>query len=361
MELNLTPVTVDIFIETPSLSREAFYNICFITENDIAPRTIEVRTLGELLENGYKREDLAYNFCVGVFIQQSMPSVFIRAKRSYETYEEAFSADDNSMYYYVVIESKDKNVISNFNDYLNTTDDYKLQFYSSNEEVIVGKKLVHYFFDAGDGRGKKDFYLNKTDIVFDEYVEPNEPTNESAEEVENLTPVQLQQQRLAYPEAAWISACGEVFPSHSQWLYKYLAKVDVLSTGAVRQGMLELGYTTTSSTVMKNTATVGSGKTAKGILIHEQVSLDWVKWAISKNIWNLLYTKDKLNATNGGKEIIVNAIKDVLNVAVREGIFTEYHISEVDIDSRNNNISVKFTANLEHTILAVGISGSLYY
>lgn len=145
MKLNLEPVKVDISIETTSLVREAFYNLCFITENDEAPRTIEVRTLSELLGNGFTRQDLAYNFCVGVFLQKGIESVFIRSKRSYETYEEAFDADDNHNYYYLIIESKDLEVISNFNDYVNSVDDYKLQFYSSDQDTIQGKKLVHYY------------------------------------------------------------------------------------------------------------------------------------------------------------------------------------------------------------------------
>ena len=159
MELNLEPVKVDLQIETPSLERGAFYSLCFITENDEAPRTLEVNTLSDLLENGYTREDLAYNFCVGVFAQQGIESVYIRAKRSYETYEEAFSSDSNDDYYYLVIESKDSEVISDFNDFVVSSDDYKLQFYSSNEEPVEGRKLVHYFFDRGSD--KNDFYLNK--------------------------------------------------------------------------------------------------------------------------------------------------------------------------------------------------------
>ncbi len=160
--MNLEPVKVDLAIETTTLDREAFYNLCFITENDVAPRTLEVKTLRDLVENGYEREDLAYNFCVGVFAQQSMPMVYIRAKRTYETYEEAFSADNNDMYYYVVIESKDTEVITNFNDYLVTSDDYKLQFYSSNIPVVEGRKLVHYYLDDDGGGGGRDFYIKKT-------------------------------------------------------------------------------------------------------------------------------------------------------------------------------------------------------
>lgn len=167
----------------------------------------------------------------------------------------------------------------------------------------------------------------------------------------------LQNHRLAYPEAAWIANCGNEFPSRVSWVYKYLSKVDVLTESDIPKE----GYSTTTSVVMKNRATVGSGKTSQGVPIHEQVSLDWVKWAISRKVWRLLYTKDKVNATEAGKELIINEVKDVLNVAVEEGIFIKYNISGVTLDSKSSTISIKFSAELEQTILYVDVSGSLYH
>lgn len=172
---------------------------------------------------------------------------------------------------------------------------------------------------------------------------------------------QPQLARLAYPEAAWIGYCGDSFPSKVQWLHKYLSKVDVLPEKGLKDKLPDSGYPNTTSMVMKNRATVGSGKTSEGVPIHEQVSLDWVKWAISRKVWRLLYTKDKISATEGGKELIVNEVKDVLNIAVEEGIFVKYDISDVILNSRNNTISIKFSAELEHTILYVDVSGSLYH
>lgn len=166
----------------------------------------------------------------------------------------------------------------------------------------------------------------------------------------------LQNHRLAYPEAAWIANCGNEFPSRVSWVYKHLSKVDVLSESDIPKE----GYSTTTSTVMKNRATVGSGKTSQGVPIHEQVSLDWVKWAISRKVWKLLYTSGKINTDKGGKELIANEIKDVLNVAVEEGIFIRYELSEAVI-TNGDILSIKFSAELEHTILYVDVSGSLYY
>ena len=164
MELNLEPVKVSIEIETPSLAREAFYNICFITENEKATRTLKVERLRDLLDNGYDRSSLAYNFCVGVFAQQGIPTVYVRAKRAVESYSDAFSADDNSNYYFVVIESKELYEVSEFNEYLIGKDEFKLQFYSNNSkdlfEVRSGK-LVNYYQDVFDFSEEEDYYLKK--------------------------------------------------------------------------------------------------------------------------------------------------------------------------------------------------------
>ena len=94
------------------LEREAFYNLCFITENDESPREIVVSKLKDLLDNNYSRTSLAYNFCVGVFSQEGIQSITIRAKRSSETYQQAFDAADNNSYYFIVIDSKDEAAIN---------------------------------------------------------------------------------------------------------------------------------------------------------------------------------------------------------------------------------------------------------
>lgn len=169
MEFNLEPVKVDLQIETPSLGRDAFYSLCFITENDEAPRTLKVERLRDLLDNGYDRLSLAYNFCVGVFAQQGMDTVYIRAKRLSESYEDAFSADDNSDFYFVVIESKDLEVLANFNRYIKGADEYKLHFYSNNAQDLTQVsrgKVVNYYheFDSfTDDLTQSDpyYYLKK--------------------------------------------------------------------------------------------------------------------------------------------------------------------------------------------------------
>lgn len=352
MNLNLSPIQVDISIEALSLEREAFYNVCFITENNTTPRTVTVNSLKELLDVGYERTSLAYNFCVAVFSQQAIPTVTIRAKKTSETYEQAFSADSNFNYYFIVIESKNLVVIKNFNDYLVSAEDNKLQFYSSNNPTIQGGKLVHYYQKL-----IQPISISPTNEVniLNSYINTAYSLGYTVTDLNKAATGDLQTARLAYPEAAWIGLCGNSFPSSVQWLYKYLAKVDTIKDKQIPD------LSSASSIVVKNKATTGSGRTTQGVLIHEQVSLDWVRWAIARKVWSTLYNSDKVNATQGGSEIITNDVKSVLEVAVEQDIFSTYNITDITLNAKENKLSIRFNAMLTQSIMNVEVNGSLYY
>ena len=376
MDLNLAPVNVNIFVETPTVTNEAFYNLCFITENDIAPRTLEVKRLNDLLDNGYMRLDLAYNFCLAVLLQENIDMVYVRAKRSGETYQQAFDADDNSNYYYIVIDSKDENVILNFNDYLVSVDPYKLQFFSSYKDlssVVTNRKIVYYYEPSFNTNNLsiQQYYINKSYGIdththysygvgdywyYDDNGNVLWDSNDNVLLERQDIPIDLAQSaRFAYPEASWISKCGNSFPSRVQWLHKYLRGNNVHKLSQIPN------LSTTLVTILDNKATTGSGMTGQGIVINEQVSLDWVTWAISKNIWNTLYTESKINANDSGLTLIENKLKEVLDIAVKENIFSEYKITQRNLQRQTSNASFKFSASLVYSILNVNIEGSVYY
>lgn len=350
MGIILKPVEVNIDIESINLERESFYNLCFITENDKAPREIVVNKLKDLLDNNYSRTSLAYNFCVGVFSQEGIQSITVRAKRSNETYQQAFDAADNNSYYFLVIDSKDETIINTFANHI-ALEPYKLLFYSTPTNLLANTKTVHYYQSTMPLESVTD---NK--IFLDNlYINSAYKLGYEVVDLDKATASQLQMTRLAYPEATWIALCGNKFPSSVQWLYKYLAKTDIVFEKDIPT------LSNTSSIVISDKAVVGSGKTNQNLPIYEQVSIDWVKWAISQRIWKTLYTRSKINATQGGIDLIVNEIKYILDISVEQGIFTQYKIGETKLDRNTNNLQVKFTANLTHTILEVEVNGSLKY
>lgn len=402
MKVNYTPAKVDIKIESPSTSREAFYNLCFITENDLAPRTLVVEKLQDLLDNGYMRASFAYNFCYGVFSQRTLESVTIRAKRTNESYVEAYEADDNSDYYFISIEPKFMSEVLKFNDHLASTKELKLQFFSQKDDVsnqIRGRKIVFYYeplsvgedgsflFDERDYaqwdnrdnvsfdnqiiQSLQNYYTNKaygaTSLHYisdgigdywnydkDQIIDWDDNSNILLE-FNDFTEEQAQTGILAYPEGSWIARCCTFFPSTIQWLYKYIAKVQSHKIKDIPE------LSTTSVIIQGLKATQGSGLVGNGLRIHEQVSLDWLIWAIQKNVWNLLYENEKVSATDNGMLKIENALKQVLDVAVREGIFSRYQINGRQLNRKQNKASLQFSATLLHTITDVEIQGTVYH
>lgn len=377
--VNTSPIVVDINIEESILTSEGFYQVGFITQNDNAPRTIIVDSLDDLLANGYDRGSQAYNFCIGVLAQKQMQQIVIRAKRSTETYTEAYLADDNAGYYFVVIESKDINEILTFNDSI--VDELKLQFFSSNLNVydlVKDRKLVYFYqpyfengwilFDSSnivetdEGKwfsiGDTGYYSDGTsDWVFDgESTIDWDNSDDVQLEHQDITEEEAQNKSLQYPEGAWIGLCGYSFPSHIQWLHKFvermewfdLVEIPELSTACVR-------------IYGKDKATVGTAETCQQYPINEQVSLDWVKYALQRNLWNSLYGSKKINSTVNGLQILENQIKEILDVAVTEGIFTDYLITKRELDRINAKASFKFVATLTHSILGVDkVEGNIY-
>lgn len=383
-EILRPPVKVNINIEQEStLTQDAFKTVCFIHESDSdVERSIRLRTLQDVVDAGFMRSSTLYNFCRSVFKQNTNIQVVSRVKRTAESYEEAYIADSNDDYYYVVIESKVVPIVLAFNDFI--ANELKLQFFSTDEnvsDIVGGRKLVYWwqpyfsdyllydsdaivttdssrfielstsFYPTADGTDSWlfDNYIPASDIVswdtsyhvlleFDDYTEEEADT----------TPYY-------YPEAAWIARCGWLFPSRIQWLYKTLVGASVFDLKEIP--LLSNSYTT----IKGNQVTVGTGTTTRGYPIDQEVGLDWVKWAIQKNCWSLLYSAEKVNATQNGLLQFEQRVKEPLDIAVRENLFSSYSIKERNLDRIKNSVSFKFTATLLYSILGVDqVEGSIY-
>ncbi len=363
------PVEVNVNLESLEVSREAFYNLCFITESDTAPRNVNVQSLKELLDNGYDRESLAYNFCVGVFSQRGISSVTIRAKRSSESYIKAYDSADNSQYYFLTIQTKSEEDILELATYLQSQGQSKLLFYSNDKMIKLPNTVAYYQekipLNTPDSQNRvpfKYFYINKAYKLGHDarglfkFVSKSEYVNKLHFVFLGELDISLNQRQqaiTAYPEASWIAECANKFPSEVQWLYKSLAKTGITPISNIPTGF------SASSIVNKNKVTMGSGCTTEGVPIQEEIMLDWVKWGISQKVWNTLYTKERI--TNKDKDLIVNDVRNVLDIAVSRGSFEKYKITDISIQPRLNSISIKFDAHTTQTILGTEVSGSLGY
>lgn len=388
IHLDYTPIEVELNVEQGNLTSDAFYTVGFITMNDTAPRTLVVTSLQDLLDNGYLRGSEAYNFCKGVFIQGQMNTVVVRAVRSNETYSQAYLADDNSNYYFVVIGSKNTQDVLTFNDTLASENAIKLQFFSSNVDVseqCSGRKLVFYYYDHDTGNplapiGFQDFPMmlwdSRLGVQLDSgtyiYLSPYDVYTEGGTDTsfeglikqttgEDLTYEQAQSRGIKYAEGAWIGLCGNYFPSQTQWLYKRLNNVDA----STYEELKDIPDLSTASVYMPRTlekSTLGSGKTCQGFPIHEVVGLDWVKYALQKKLWEVFYTSEKVPATNAGVSLLENAVRYVLDIAVQQEIFTDYVITGRKLLGSENRASFSFEATLTQTILEVKkVEGTIYH
>lgn len=366
------PIEVDLNIEQGSIIQSAFYTVGFITENDSAPRTVVVNSLQDLLDNGYERGSNAYNFCKAVLIQEAMNTVIVRAKRASETYFEAYEADHNTDYYYVVLGTKVISEVLDFNTLLIATKELKLQFFSTKEDVsdqVVARRLVYYFQEEFEEFNYINFD-SSSNVLLDSS-SALVPTGANYEEIPvgsesrlvtpnqpDLSLNQAQARNIKYPEAAWIGLCGNSFPSKIQWLYKRLQNVTTSQPTTIPD------YSSTSVLMNMNLdkATVGSGSDCTGNPIHEVVSLNWVEYAIQKKLWEVFYNVEKVPNTNSGLLLLENAVKYVLDIAVSLNIFSEYKITGSKRVSSLGRASFTFEATLTQTILEVKkVEGTIYH
>lgn len=371
--LDRSPVEVNINVETLALTQDAFYTVGFITENESAPRTVIVNSLDDVLSNGYERGSMAYNFVFGVLLQGNMNSVVLRAKRANESYIDAYLADSNNDYYYLVLGTKDLNTILGFNDFLSSSRDIKLQFFSGSTTVsLQGRKLVYYYqpsftdFDYLLLDSDTVVTLDSGAYIYTDATGINTGYDSSVTQEylikqidgSDLTQEQAQKRSLRFPEGAWIGLCGYYFPSTVQWLYKNIKKSDVFDISEIP----EYSTTTSTETLTRDKATLGSGTTCQGFPIHEVVSLDWVKYALQKRVWQLLYQTEKVSATQAGLSLVENAVRYVLDIAVQQGIFSEYQITARSVSGLQSRASISFEATLTQTILEVKkVEGTIYH
>jgi len=320
------PVNIEITLAKPSLERYSFYTPCFISENDTAQREVYVTNLTETLLAGYDKDSPAYVYCALAFAQKArVDGVVLISKRLNETYIEAYNKSKSSSYYYLSIDSKDVLEVKKLADYLLDKSQKKLIFYSNSNTITTNLKgyenvvwlwsSAFWFWDSGS------IVSWDSDLDVEETLEQ-------------------------YPEAAWISRCGNVFPSQMQWLEKELVDVDP-ETGTFPNPS---NYYTD---VYEESVTWGSGCTCSGEWIDNKVFDDWLAYAIQRNIWKLFKSLPKVSGSLQGAEQLELKVKEVLDFAVKQQGIETYRISERKVNRAARKASFKFEYTRVHAIIGV--------
>lgn len=405
-QLDKSPVKVNINVEQPlGLTYTAFESMLFIAENNLLEdKEYKFEKLDEVIEAGFGYGSSTYNFCRSAFRVGRKCIIYVRLKRQDESYEDCYNKRDNSNFYFVIIESKNFRDIYNFNQHIDK--DNKLHYFSTDEEVghlIGGLKCVYYwqptyndflqldskdFVTLEDDRyirlqgsgelfrdydsywmfdGKDRFethrYLSdaednvvwdfseflafkQPEIHRDSYVAWDADGAIPLDDIDYTTPEEAALIANFYPEAAWIARCINFIPTRTQWLYKTLEGVEGFDVDNIPLN------SNTTTYIRGNKVTLGTGCTAQGVRIEQQIFLDWLKWAIQNNMWNLLYASEKVSATQGGLTLFEHRLKEPLDFALKEQAIAEYQITERKIYDQVK-VSFKFKIKLIHSILGV--------
>ena len=320
---NKTPVVVNISLTQARLERYAFYTPAFISEWEDTDRSVEVFQLSDVIKAGYSQDSSAYIYCALAFAQtERVDSVILVAKKSNETYLEAYKESPINKYYFLSLESKNEDDVLEISDYLLLTDTYKLIFISKYKDIslkLQGRRNIVWIWD-----GNLDMELSINQ----------------------------------HPESAWISRCGNLFPSHVQWSCKELIGVSTQDTFTP-----QAPFNTPSNWydgVMDYPVTWGDGTTCNGEWIDSVVFDDWLRWAIQRNVWKLFKNTPKINATDNGVEQIELKIREVLDFGVEQNGIISYKVTEKSYDRLSRSSSFKFNYTRVHAIIGViSINGTI--
>ena len=348
---NKTPVVVNISLTQARLERYAFYTPAFISEReDFTDRSVEVFQLSDVIKAGYSQDSSAYIYCALAFAQtERVDSVILVAKKSNETYLEAYKESPINKYYFLSLESQNEDDVLEISDYLLLTDTYKLIFISKYEDVslkLQGRRNIVWIWSSNFW-----FWDSSAIVCWDSNLDME---------------LSIKQ----HPESAWISRCGNLFPSHVQWSCKELIGVSTQDTFTPQPNVdydmtdhSQAPFNTPSNWydgVMDYPVTWGDGTTCNGEWIDSVVFDDWLRWAIQRNVWKLFKNTPKINATDDGVEQIELKIREVLDFGVEQNGIISYKVTEKSYDRLSRSSSFKFNYTRVHSIIGViSINGTI--
>ena len=349
---NKSPVVVNVNVSHERAERYSFYTPAFIVEDDAHERSLEVFSLDDLVKNGYDVDSPAYIYCALAFAQeQRVDSIYIISKKTTESYLDAFIASPYNKFYFISTDSVNEDDIIEISDHLTRYSIRKLLFISKYTDIsakLIGRRNIVWLW-------KTEFWFwdSSAIVVWDSNLD-----------------VELAIRQ--YPESAWISRCGSLFPSQVQWSCKELVAVSTQDYFTPQQGVdydmtdhTEPPFTTPSNwyeNIMDYDVTWGDGTTCNGEWVDNVVFDDWMVWAIQRNIWKLFKISPKVNTTSDGLDKIESKLKEVLDFGIEQDGILTYKITESKFDRLTRKCSFKFNYTRLHAIIGVvSIDGTVNY
>ena len=173
------------------------------------------------------------------------------------------------------------------------------------------------------------------------------------------------------PEAAWVGRFASAIIGSNTWIHKSLTSLVPEAFTRTEMSVLKSKNAHFYTKVGQDPSIEGNANTLGGEKIHVILGAIWLKVRLSERVWNVLYTKDRLNYTNSSIELFRAEIVSVLNEAVNNNILTNDDGFSIRVPDANKLTSqerasghlrkITFRARLAGAILFVdAIEGTVY-
>lgn len=349
---NKKPVNIEIKIDRTTETPYAFYTPAFFVESDTTDRYVNVTSLKGVLDSGFDEDSNAYNYVKLALLQdQHVDNIIIVSKRTNESYLDAYIASPKHLYYFMSLENQSVKDVLEISDYLINTDTRKLIFITKYEDIsldLIGRRNIVWWWQS-------DYWFWDSSAIVGW---------DSDSEME----LSVRQ----FPESAWISRCGSIFPSQVQWSCKELKDIETISKFTPQKGVsyddetdIQPPFNTPSNyydSVEDYGVTWGSGTTCNGEWIDNVVFDDWLCWAIQRNVWKLFKTSKKISATEDGVNKIHVKVKEVLDFGIEQDGILSYKITKTEYNRYTRTASLDFEYTRVHAIIGViTIKGTLIF
>lgn len=172
-------------------------------------------------------------------------------------------------------------------------------------------------------------------------------------------------------EAAWVGRFASAVIGSNAWIHKALVTLTAESFTQTEMTYLKSKNAHYYTKVGQDPSIEGNANVLGGEKIHVILGAIWLEVRIAERMWNLLYTKERINYTNAGIEQFKAVLVQVLNEAVTNNILTDEEAFQISTPDANKLTSqeradgylrkVTFRARLAGAILFVdAIEGTVY-
>ena len=173
------------------------------------------------------------------------------------------------------------------------------------------------------------------------------------------------------PEAAWVGKFASAVIGSNIWIHKALSTLIPEGFSRTEMAVLKSKNAHFYTKVGQDPSIEGNANTVGGEKIHVVLGAIWLKVRIAERIWNVLYSKGRINYTNSAIEVFKAELVAVLNEAVSYDILTNDDGFSIQVPDANKLSSLErasgylrkitFRARLAGAILFVdAIEGTIY-